>query len=51
MKGLDTAKIIEGGLDPRIGTNYNNQKIKEELLMNEEGLQKTKNELIFIGTV
>ena len=51
MKGLDTAKIIEGGLDPRIGTNYNNQKIKEELLMNEEGLQKTKSELIFIGTV
>ena len=27
------------------------EKIKEELLMNEEGLQKTKNELIFIGTV
>ena len=25
------------------------EKIKEELLMNEEGLQKTKNELIFIG--
>ena len=25
------------------------EKIKEELLMNEEGLQKTKNKLIFIG--
>ena len=25
------------------------EKIKEELLMNEEGLQRTKNELIFIG--
>lgn len=25
------------------------EKIKEELLMNEEGLRKTKNELIFIG--
>jgi FlaA1/EpsC-like NDP-sugar epimerase len=25
------------------------EKIKEELLMNEEGLKKTKNKLIFIG--
>lgn len=25
------------------------EKIKEELLMNEEGLKRTKNELIFIG--
>jgi FlaA1/EpsC-like NDP-sugar epimerase len=25
------------------------EKIKEELLMNEEGLQKTRNKLIFIG--
>ena len=35
-------KIVFTGLRP-------GEKIKEELLMNEEGLQKTSNELIFIG--
>lgn len=43
------------GITPKIGKNIvftglrPGEKIKEELLMNEEGLQKTKNKLIFIG--
>lgn len=43
------------GITPKVGENIiftglrPGEKIKEELLMNEEGLQKTKNKLIFIG--
>ncbi len=43
------------GITPKLGENIiftglrPGEKIKEELLMNEEGLQKTKNKLIFIG--
>ncbi len=43
------------GITPEIGKNIvftglrPGEKIKEELLMNEEGLKKTKNKLIFIG--
>lgn len=41
-KPYSDVKIIFTGLRP-------GEKIKEELLMNEEGLQKTSNKLIFIG--
>lgn len=42
MVPYQDVEIVFTGLRP-------GEKIKEELLMNEEGLQKTKNKLIFIG--
>ena len=42
-KPYEDVKIVFTGLRP-------GEKIKEELLMNEEGLKKTSNKLIFIGS-